>query len=71
MRPRSMPVNRFQFGKQTITTQVNIMVPRDGARVEHVDVTAAMDERPQGKRVALNVLAVDEDPFAEVQEAGA
>ena len=24
------PVNRFQFGEQTITTKVNMMVPRDG-----------------------------------------
>ena len=29
LRPQSMPTNQFQFGEQTITTRVNMMVPRD------------------------------------------
>ena len=28
LRPMSMPINQFQFGHQTITTKVNMMVPR-------------------------------------------
>jgi len=45
LRPRSQPVNQFQFGEQTITTKVHMMVPRDTA-VQHVDVLSGMDERP-------------------------
>jgi Fe-S-cluster-containing dehydrogenase component len=56
LRPRSRPTNRFRFGEQTITTKVNMMVPRHSA-VEHVDVTAAMNEPPEGQRIALDVLA--------------
>jgi Fe-S-cluster-containing dehydrogenase component len=41
LRPRSRPLNRFQFGNQTITTKVNMMVPKASA-VERLDVTAAM-----------------------------
>jgi Fe-S-cluster-containing dehydrogenase component len=63
LRPRSVPTNRFQFGNQTITTRVSMMTPRE-ARATYVDVTAAMDDRAIGKRLALNILP--EDPFAEV-----
>ena len=45
LRPRSKPVNSFRFGRQTITTRVNLMVPRT-APVEHVDVTAALHTEP-------------------------
>ena len=47
LRPRSQPINTFQFGAQTITTKVNMMVPRY-ATIELVDVTPARDERPTG-----------------------
>src|SRR5438552_2289846 len=63
LRPRSRPVNQFQFGRQTITTRVNIMVPLH-APTSYVDVTAAMDEAGAGRRVGLNVIR--DDPFAEV-----
>jgi Fe-S-cluster-containing dehydrogenase component len=57
LRPLSMPVNRFQFGHQTITTQVFVMMPREIAvRAPLVDVTAAMDERPRSRAVSLRVL---------------
>jgi Fe-S-cluster-containing dehydrogenase component len=67
LRPMSAPVNRFQFGGQTISTRVHMMVPRDhAARRGYVDVTAAMEERPRSRTIAL--AAVDtNDPFAEVQ----
>src|SRR6186997_3426396 len=48
LRPRSQPTNTFQFGAQTITTKVNMMVPRDAA-VQHIDVLSAMDEDPIGR----------------------
>jgi Fe-S-cluster-containing dehydrogenase component len=46
-RPRSEPINTFQFGDQTITTKVNMMVPRDSGTT-HIDVLSAMDEEPTG-----------------------
>jgi Fe-S-cluster-containing dehydrogenase component len=48
LRPLSTPVNAFQFGAQRITTQVNMMVPRE-APVEQVDVTGAMFEPTVGR----------------------
>jgi Fe-S-cluster-containing dehydrogenase component len=55
LRPRSQPVNRFQFGGQRITTKVNMMTPKV-AHAEYVDVTAAMDEQAIGKEVTFNIL---------------
>ena len=39
LRPQSMPTNAFQFGDQTITTRVNMMVParRRGAAARRRD----------------------------------
>ena len=59
LRKRSRPVNQFQFGRQTISTKVNMMVPKASA-VERVDVTSAMHEPPVGRSIALNVLTLDE-----------
>ena len=57
LRPQSVPVNRFQFGRQTITTRVHMMVPRAAAvRGEYVDITAAMADEPRSRAVSLNVL---------------
>ncbi|WP_394823189.1 4Fe-4S dicluster domain-containing protein [Pendulispora albinea] len=75
LRPQSMPTNRFTFGEQTITTRVNVMVPRHKAPpAPHLDVTSAMDERPQNRTVRLKVVrseaAVEpriDDPFGEVE----
>lgn len=55
LRPRSTPVNQFQFGNQTITTKVNMMTPKV-ARTEYVDVTAAMSEQSIGKEVEFTIL---------------
>lgn len=41
LRPRSRPVNAFQFGNQTITTKVNMMIPRE-APVNLVDVATSL-----------------------------
>jgi len=76
LRPLSTPVNTFRFGNQTITTQVQVMVPRRVAsRAPHVDVVAAMNERPSSRAVSLTVVNVPagaapppvEDPFAGVE----
>ena len=76
IRPMSMPTNRFQFGGQTITTRVNVMVPRDGGAAAYVDVAAAMDEATRPRSLSLNVLgdagapstqSADPDPFAGVE----
>ena len=72
----SQPVNRFQFGAQTITTKVAVMVPRAlAAREAYFDVTAAMDERPANRSIRLTLVAADTpaepaepaDPFAGVE----
>ncbi len=48
LRPRSTPVNEFQFGRQQIITKVNMMVPKqDGPK--HVDVTAALEGDMQAR----------------------
>ena len=56
LRPRSRPVNQFQFGGQRITTKVQMMVPRESP-VENVDVTAAMHDRPAAGPMMLNLLS--------------
>jgi Fe-S-cluster-containing dehydrogenase component len=55
LRPRSRPVNQFQFGRQTVRTRVSMMVPRHST-VELLDVTAAMHDPPPGRSIALEVL---------------
>jgi len=51
LRPRSRPVNSFQFGNQSITTKVNMMVPKDSP-VEQIDVTGAIHEPATPQDVA-------------------
>jgi hypothetical protein len=74
----SVPTNQFQFGNQTITTKVAMMVPRNGAGPMLVNVTDAMDERATPRTVSLMVAPTNEstkrastsaalDPFAEVE----
>jgi Fe-S-cluster-containing dehydrogenase component len=68
LRPTSAAINRFQFGNQTISTQVHIMVPkRASGAVPYVDVTAALDERPRARAIPLRVLPMTEDPFADIK----
>jgi len=54
IRPRSRPNNKFQFGRQQISTKVNVMVPKE-SQGEYVDVTAAMNEDTSGKSIFLNM----------------
>jgi len=75
LRPLSTPINTFQFGAQTITTRVYMMVPRGLTTRPHVDVAAAMNEQPRNRAISLRLVAdasrdavpVDPDPFAEVE----
>ena len=78
LRPRSVPTNQFQFGNQTITTRVAMMVPKNGAAPARINVLDAMDEQPSARTVSLTVMGANErsnrpapdlanDPFAEVQ----
>ena len=73
LRPQSMPTNTFQFGAQTITTRVNVLVPRSANPAPHVDVTAAMGEKAARRTVRLDVLRDGPtlrevlDPFADVE----
>ncbi len=57
-RPQSTPIDRFQFGNQTITTKVKMMGPRrvGGELPEHLDVTAALDPNPPARSISLGVL---------------
>ena len=67
LRPLSLPVNHFQFGGQAIATRVFVMMPRQlVARRPLVDVTAAMEDRPRERAIALTP-AADDDPFADVK----
>jgi len=66
LRPKSTPTNKFRFGDQSITTRVNVMVPRRPTTPMQIDVTAAMDERPHGRSMRLPVIDTA-DPFAEVE----
>jgi Fe-S-cluster-containing dehydrogenase component len=63
LRPQSAPMNTFKFGRQTITTKVNMMLPKR-TMVNHVDVLSAMHAESPGRRVNLTVLV--EDAFAHV-----
>ena len=58
LRPRGMPVNQFQFGEQTVVTKVNMMVPKQSARISYVDVAAAMNETSNGKSISLDILTM-------------
>jgi Fe-S-cluster-containing dehydrogenase component len=58
LRQRSRPINEFQFGRQRISTRVQMMVSRAGP-VEHVDVTSAMHDPPRGVAVIENLLTIE------------
>jgi Fe-S-cluster-containing dehydrogenase component len=78
LRPRSVPVNQFQFGRQVITTRVFTMAPREVAgAAPYVDVTAAMADTAQTRAVSLRVVPWTDagprgdsdpaDPYGEVE----
>jgi Fe-S-cluster-containing dehydrogenase component len=59
LRPRSKAVDTFQFGRQTIRTKVNVMVPMDAPR-DIIDVTGAMYEPTIGHEVLDDVFGEGE-----------
>jgi Fe-S-cluster-containing dehydrogenase component len=66
LRPMSAPVNQFQFGAQTITTRVFMMMPAGLITLQpYVDVTAAMADQPRDR--AIRLTSVASDPFAGVE----
>jgi Fe-S-cluster-containing dehydrogenase component len=50
LRPNSRPINTFSFGAQTITTRVNMLVPKQTA-ITHLDVVAALHEPTVGNSI--------------------
>jgi Fe-S-cluster-containing dehydrogenase component len=57
-RPRSRPINEFQFGAQRVTTKVQVMVPRQSP-AEQLDITSAMHDTPAPNLIALTILTDD------------
>ncbi|MBI2214087.1 MAG: 4Fe-4S binding protein [Acidobacteria bacterium] len=55
LRPRSKPVSEFRFGNQTITTKVNMMVPREAPQMS-IDVTDSMFDEAVGRGEPTNLL---------------
>lgn len=70
MRPRSRPTNVFQFGEQTITTKVHIMIPLEEP-TNYVDVTDAINDPPIGQSILLEMANMDWDAFVAAQEGTA
>jgi Fe-S-cluster-containing dehydrogenase component len=67
LRPLSRPVNRFQFGAQTISTRVFMMMPETlVSRRPYIDVTAAMEDKARERAIALTPVDAG-DPFAGVE----
>lgn len=51
LRPRSRPLNSFQFGNQLVTTKVNMMVPSQTS-LNLVDVTASLHQTSTAQTMA-------------------
>jgi hypothetical protein len=51
LRPRSRPINSFQFGNQIVTTKINMMVPRESL-INLVDVAASLHQAPAPQTMA-------------------
>ncbi len=55
LRPNSRQVNSFKFGRQTITTRVNMLIPKF-TPAQQVDVTAAMQQPTIGQDMLDDLL---------------
>ncbi|MBZ0306902.1 MAG: 4Fe-4S ferredoxin [Anaerolineae bacterium] len=51
LRPSSRPINSFQFGQQTITTKVNMMVPNE-PHIRLIDIAMSMDQAPAPQMIS-------------------
>ncbi|HET6267745.1 MAG TPA: 4Fe-4S dicluster domain-containing protein [Acidobacteriota bacterium] len=54
LRPSSRSINQFQFGRQTIFTKVNMMMPRDSK--EHLDVLDSLHHPGVGQNIEDELL---------------
>ncbi|MEX0725105.1 MAG: 4Fe-4S dicluster domain-containing protein [Planctomycetaceae bacterium] len=63
LRPRSRPMNDFQFGRERVTTRVRMMVPASAPN-DHLDVVDAMDGEGSKTSVELPILSADDMMFA-------
>jgi Fe-S-cluster-containing dehydrogenase component len=54
LRPRSRPLNAFQFGDQLIRTKVSLMVPKESP-VERLDVLGALQQAPTSDRIERDI----------------
>jgi len=70
LRPRSRPINQFQFGFQTIHTKVRMMVPREAVNT-HIDVAEVLCDPVMGsdREDAMLAAAVCELPVAAATES--
>lgn len=68
LRPRSRPVNQFEFGRQEVTTEVRMMVPTTSP-VDRIDVTDAMDGRATEASVELPVLSTSDPMLAALHDS--
>lgn len=59
LRPASRVLNVFRFGRQTITTRVNLLVPKRAA-VEHLDVLSALPPAGAAEEEDAMLAALDE-----------
>jgi Fe-S-cluster-containing dehydrogenase component len=57
LRKRTTPVNQFQFGRQTITTKVNMMVPNRPVQETYVDVAAVLQDEGLTRRISFDLLS--------------
>ncbi|GIW81900.1 MAG: hypothetical protein KatS3mg105_3707 [Gemmatales bacterium] len=56
LRPASAAVNEFRFGRQTVATKVNMMVPKTAGRAEYIDVADALQDNSNGKAIMLEMI---------------
>lgn len=56
LRPRATPINRFQFGAQTVATKVNVLAPKHPVQSRYLDVAAALDDG--ARSISLDILDV-------------
>jgi hypothetical protein len=60
LRPSSQPINQFQFGSQSITTKVNLMIPKKSAK-QNLDVLSGLESGTVGKDVEESLLGMIEE----------
>jgi Fe-S-cluster-containing dehydrogenase component len=65
LRPRSRPINSFQFGRQIISTKVYMMIPRETS-LEQVNVTAAIHQPAIGQNIFDDILMTTLNPEEEI-----